>query len=104
MKVKLQEIATLTQGAYISRVETSENDEESIQLDLLTLKEFNETLGTSYRMTHDKAQTVYVRKDKITKHLLTSDCKLIVHLLTQKAATLPKKYAGRIIPTNFVAV
>lgn len=101
--MQLQEIATLTQGAYISRLETSKADEEAIELDILTLKEFNETLGISYRMS-DKAQTVYVKRDKVSKHLLTSEHKVIVHLLTQKAAVLPQKYSGLLIPTNFVSV
>ncbi|WP_219621159.1 restriction endonuclease subunit S [Bacillus sp. UMB0893] len=102
--IKLQDIAIITQGANVSRLETSEEDSSSVKVDILTLKEFNETLGLSYRMTQDKSQSVYIKEDKLKNQLLTKEEQLIVHLLSQKAAFLPKQYTGRLIPSNFVAL
>jgi hypothetical protein len=102
--IKLQDIALITQGANVSRLETSKEDSYSVKVDILTLKEFNETLGLSYRMTQEKSQSVYIKEDKLKNQLLTKEKRLIVHLLSQKAAFLPKQYAGRLIPSNFVAL
>jgi len=102
--MKLQDIASITQGANVSRLETSKEDSQSVEIDILTLKEFNETLGLSYRMTQEKSQSVYIKEDKLKDQLLTKEKRLIVHLLSQKAALLPKQYAGRLIPSNFVAL
>ncbi|KZE66875.1 restriction endonuclease subunit S [Fictibacillus phosphorivorans] len=102
--IKLQDIAIITQGANVSRLETSKDDSDSIKVDVLTLKEFNETLGLSYRMTQEKSQSVYIKEDKLKDQLLTKEKRLIVHLLSQKAAFLPQQYTGRLIPSNFVAL
>jgi restriction endonuclease S subunit len=102
--IKLQDMALITQGANVSRLETSKEDSYSIKVDILTLKEFNETLGLSYRMTQEKSQSVYIKEDKLKDQLLTKENRLIVHLLSQKAAFLPKQYSGRLIPSNFVAL
>lgn len=102
--MKLNELATITPGTVIARFETSDQDEQAVKVDVLTLKEFNEALGLSYRIMQEKSQTVTVKKEKMSDQPLMKAEMLIFHLLSQKAAFLPKQYEGRLIPSNFVAV
>lgn len=99
--IKLKDIASISQGAYVARLETSKEDELAVEVRLLTLKEFNETLGLAYRM-QDKDQKTYIKETKLSDHLFTKENRLIVHLLSQKAALLPEEYWNLLVPSNFV--
>ncbi|MBD8038725.1 restriction endonuclease subunit S [Solibacillus sp. A46] len=102
--MKLQEIANLTQGVYLSRIETTKNDPNHVEINLLTLKEFNETLGLSYRMSIEKSSTVFLDHGKVPSTAITDTESLVLHTLTQKVARLPHKYAGLLLTTNFVKI
>ncbi|MCM3737003.1 restriction endonuclease subunit S [Bacillus cytotoxicus] len=102
--MRLGDCANVTQGAFINRIQTSKLNEDRETVHLLTLKEFNETLGLSYRISQDKNTEVYVRKGKLVKELLTDSNSLVMHTLSQKVAFLPKKYSGLLLTNNFVKV
>jgi restriction endonuclease S subunit len=102
--VKLGDCTLLIQGASVNRFETYDLNEDSQSVRLLTLKEFNETLGLSYRMSHEKSTEVVIRRDKLTAELLTDTNSLIWHTLTQKVAYLPATYSGLLITNNFIKI
>lgn len=102
--MKLGDCANFIQGTFINRIQTSKLNEDSETVHLLTLKEFNETLGLSYRMSQDKNTEVYVRRDKLLKELFTDSNSLVMHTLSQKVAFLPEKYGGLLLTNNFVKI
>ncbi|MBT2278610.1 restriction endonuclease subunit S [Priestia megaterium] len=102
--MKLGECAIVTQGAFINRIETSKLNEDSVQVRLLTLKEFNETLGLDYRISKDKDHTVSVKREKLSEELKTDTTSLVMHILSQKVALLPEKNSGLILTNNFVKI
>lgn len=102
--MKLGDCANIIQGTFVNRIQTSKLSEESETAYLLTLKEFNETLGLSYRISQEKNTGVYVRKDKLSKDLFTDSSSLVMHTLSQKVAFLPEKYSGLLLTNNFVKI
>jgi restriction endonuclease S subunit len=102
--VKLGDCTQLIQGASVNRFETYDLNTDSQTVRLLTLKEFNETLGLSYRMSNEKSTEVVVRRDKLTADLLTDTNSLIWHTLTQKVAYLPAIHSGLLITNNFIKI
>ncbi|RPK03104.1 restriction endonuclease subunit S [Priestia endophytica] len=102
--MKLSEYADVTQGAFINRIETSKLNEDSLEVQLLTLKEFNKTLGLDYRISKDKDYSVFVKREKITRELKTDTNSLVMHTLSQKVALLPERYSGLVLTNNFVKI
>lgn len=102
--MKLGDCANVIQGTFINRIQTSKLNEDSEKVHLLTLKEFNETLGLSYRISQGKNTEVYVRRDKLSKELFTDSNSLVMHTLSQKVAFLPEKYSGLLLTNNFVKI
>ncbi|MBP1932298.1 restriction endonuclease subunit S [Ammoniphilus resinae] len=102
--MKLGDCTQLIQGVSVNRFETCDLNEDSLSVRLLTLKEFNETLGLSYRMSQERSTEVVIRKDKLTADLLTDTTSLIWHTLTQKVAYLPAIHSGLLISNNFIKV
>ncbi|OPA00037.1 restriction endonuclease subunit S [Bacillus cereus] len=102
--MKLSDYAVVTQGVFINRIEVSKLNEDSVRVQLLTLKEFNETLGLDYRISKDKDHSVFVKSEKITPALKTDTNSLVMHTLSQKVALLPEKYSGLVLTNNFVKI
>ncbi|MDM8151042.1 restriction endonuclease subunit S [Priestia megaterium] len=102
--MKLGGCTYLTQGAFINRIQTSNLHEESWEIGLLTLKEFNDTLGLSYRMSQGKSKKIFVLKDKISEDIITDTNSLVMHTLSQKVALLPEKYSGLLLTNNFIKI
>lgn len=102
--MKLGEIAEVTQGAFINRLETFSTDVLTSSVKPLSLKEFNQTLGLTYRISKEKNAVITVPKDKLTPQLLTDSNSLILHTQTQKIALLPEKYNGLLLTNNFIKI
>jgi restriction endonuclease S subunit len=102
--MKLCEIAEVTQGAFTNRLETISSEVVTIKVKPLSLKEFNQTLGLTYRISKEKKAEINVPKAKITPQLLTDPNSLILHTHTQKIALLPKKYSGLLLTNNFIKI
>ena len=102
--MKLGEIAKVTQGAFTNRLETFSSDVVTLKVKPLSLKEFNQTLGLTYRISKEKNALITVPKDKLTPQLLTDPNSLILHTQTQKIALLPEKYSGLLLTNNFIKI
>lgn len=102
--MKLHEIAEFTQGTFANRLETLSTDIEITKVKLLSLKEFNETLGLAYRISNEKDVNITVPKEKLVPQLLTDTDTLVLHTHTQKIALLPEKYSGLLLTNNFIKI
>ncbi|KZE63728.1 restriction endonuclease subunit S [Fictibacillus phosphorivorans] len=102
--MKLQRIAVFTQGAFTNRLETLSSEVVTSKVKQLSLKEFNETLGLTYRISNEKNAEISVPKEKLTTQLLTDSKSLILHTHTQKIALLPEKYSGLLLTNNFIKI
>lgn len=102
--MKLRECADVTQGVFTNRVETSNLSEDSVQMQLVTLKEFNHLLGIDYRISQEKDRSIYVNKEKIKQEVLTDTESLVLHTLTQKVVWFPPHYQGLLLTNNFMKI
>lgn len=102
--MKLHEIAEFTQGTFANRLETLSTDIEITKVKLLSLKEFNDTLGLAYRISNEKDVNITVPKEKLVPQLLTDTDTLVLHTHTQKIALLPEKYSGLLLTNNFIKI
>lgn len=102
--MKLRECADVTQGVFTNRVETSNLSEDSVQMRLVTLKEFNHLLGVDYRISQEKDRSIYVNKEKIKQEVLTDTESLVLHTLTQKVVWFPPQYQGLLLTNNFMKI
>lgn len=102
--MRLQDIATVTQGAFLSRVETSPEDKGAQVVHLYTMKEMNESLGLDYRGDHERVTAISIEADRLSKLKRASEKMVVVNLLSQKAVAIRKEHAGLLIPSNFVVI
>lgn len=102
--MKLRECADVTQGVFTNRVEISNLSEDSVQMQLVTLKEFNHLLGVDYRISQEKDRSIYVNKEKIKQEVLTDTESLVLHTLTQKVVWFPPQYQGLLLTNNFMKI
>lgn len=102
--MKLYQIAQFTQGAFVNRLESFSANIETSKVKPLSLKEFNETLGLTYRISNEKNVEITVPKEKLVPQLLTDTNSLVLHTHTQKVALLPEKYRGLLLTNNFIKI
>ncbi|MDA2593499.1 MULTISPECIES: restriction endonuclease subunit S [Bacillus cereus group] len=102
--MKVRECADVTQGVFTNRIETSNLSEDSVQMQLVTLKEFNHLLGIDYRISQEKDRSIYVNKEKIKQEVLTDTESLVLHTLTQKVVWFPPQYQGLLLTNNFMKI
>ena len=102
--MKLSQIAQFTQGAFTNRLEKHASHIETTNVKMLSLKQFNETLGLNYRISNEKSTEITVPKQKLIPQLLTDTTSLILHTHTQKVALLPEKYSGLLLTNNFIKI
>lgn len=102
--MKLRECADVIQGVFTNRVEISNLSEDSVQMQLVTLKEFNHLLGIDYRISQEKDRSIYVNKEKIKQEVLTDTESLVLHTLTQKVVWFPPQYQGLLLTNNFMKI
>lgn len=102
--MKLRECAEVTQGVFTNRIETSNLNKDSVQMQLVTLKEFNHLLGIDYRISQEKDRSIYVKKEKIKQEVLTDTESLVLHTLTQKVVWFPPEYQGLLLTNNFMKI
>lgn len=102
--MQLQDIATVTHGAFLSRVETSPEDTGAQIINLYTMKEMNESLGLGYRGDHERVTSIHVEANRLSKLKLASENMVVVNLLSQKAVAIRREHVGLLIPSNFVVI
>lgn len=101
--MKLCEVAKFTPGAFLNRIE-SVVDDETMYVKPLSLKEFNKTLGLSYRMANEKNVPIAVSKSKLLEKQLTNSASLVIHTHSRKMALLPERYNGMLLTNTFIKV
>lgn len=104
MQMKLQEIASVIQGVNVTRVETSAKKKDAKNVGVLTLKEFNESMGIPYRLEQGKDSKIWIEGAQLEKIRFTEENMVVVHLLSQRAATIPLIYEKLLVPSNFVII
>lgn len=104
MAIKLQEIASVIQGVNVTRVEINAKKKDAKSVGILTLKEFNESMGIPYRLEHGKNTEIWIEGNQLDKIRFTEENMVVVHLLSQRAATIPLIYENLLIPSNFVII
>lgn len=102
--MKLADIADFTTGAFTNRLETTAIDENILEIEMLSLKQFNETLGVAYRISNSKGTKIKIPKGKLDPHLLTDTASLILNVQSQKVALMPEKYSGLLLTNNFLKI
>lgn len=101
--MKLENIADFTLGAFTTRLETT-SKELAIKVKALSLKEFNETLGVSYRISNEKNLEITVSKEKLEAQLLTDTESIVLHRQAKKVVLLPEKYSGLLLTNNYMKI
>lgn len=104
MAIKLQEIASVIQGVNVTRVETNAKKKDAKSVGVLTLKEFNESMGIPYRLEQGKDSKIWIEGTQLDRIRFTEENMVVVHLLSQRAATIPLIYKELLIPSNFVII
>lgn len=102
--MKLEEIADFTLGAFATRLETTATDASTVKVKPLSLKEFNETLGVTYRISNDKNVAISIPKAKLDAQILTDTRSLVLHTQAQKVVLLPEKFSGLLLTNNFLKI
>ena len=101
--MKLENIADFTLGAFATRLEAI-SKELAVKVKALSLKEFNETLGISYRISNEKNVEITVSKEKLDAQLLTDTESLVLHTQAKKVVLLPEKYSGLLLTNNYMKI
>jgi len=104
LAIQLQEVASVIQGVNITRVETSAKEKDAKNVGVLTLKEFNESMGIPYRLEQSKSTRIWIEETQLDKVRFTKENMVVIHLLSQRAASIPLIYETLLIPSNFVIV
>ncbi|MEK5069637.1 restriction endonuclease subunit S [Sporosarcina sp. FSL K6-1508] len=85
-------------------METTEESIGAQRVKVLTLKEFNESMGLPYRLAQDKKASIWIEQKKLERLRFTEENGIIIHLLSQRVASIPSNYKGLLIPSNFVSI
>lgn len=104
MAIQLQEMASVVQGVNVTRVETKETTLGAKRVKVLTLKEFNESLGLPYRLAQDKKANIWIEEKQMDKLRFTEENMVVIHLLSQRVASIPLIFEKLLIPSNFVII
>lgn len=104
INILLQDVAEISLGSSYARFVTNKSDQQAIKCELFTLQEFNEGLGIPYRLDTERERTLHLHEKDRDKLFFINDSTVLIHLLTQTALAVPKKYIGLLIPSNFVII
>lgn len=101
--MKLENIASIYQGAFISRVEKKPSP-DTIRLPLYTMKDMSEHVDIDLWSGTDKDQEVVVSKLKWEELPIAKAGLIVVNLTAQRAAALQSEHYGKLIPSNFAVI
>lgn len=104
MTIQLQEMASVVQGVNVARIDAKEETEHAKLVKVLTLKEFNESMGLPYRLEQDNSTRIWIKNKQIDNVRFTEENMIVIHLLSQRVASIPLIYEELLIPSNFVVV
>ncbi|MGY1423731.1 hypothetical protein [Bacillus cereus] len=99
----LEHCATVSQGVFLSRVQTISSPEAE-KLSIYTMKEMNESLGVEYHGRIEKLQEVHVLKEKVRDLPITRENMVLVNLTGHRAVYVRPEHIGRLVPSNFAII
>lgn len=101
--MSLEQYALVTQGAFLSRVQTLPSP-ESVKLPLYTMREMNEWLSPEPNAMTDDTQEVFVSRDRLKTLPIAKEGWVLISLTGQKAVAMQKEHVGKLIPSNFAII
>lgn len=101
--MRLEEVANVYQGAFISRVEQT-NSNETIKLSVLTMKDINESVELEFGSESDEEHEVYVLKSKLKELPIAKQGSIVVNLTVHRAVAIQENQIGKLIPSNFAII
>ncbi|GMK39109.1 hypothetical protein PCCS19_21630 [Paenibacillus sp. CCS19] len=106
--MKLEQFASVTQGVFLSRVQTVPVMEEEkstlCKYSLYSMKEMNEWLSPDPNITSEGSQDVYVAIDRIGTLPIAKEGWVLISLTSQRAVALQQEHVGKLIPSNFAII
>lgn len=103
--MNLEQCASVVQGAFLSRIQTSPSL-EAVKLPVYTMKEMNEWLSpdpTSVENQQD-ASDVHVDQGRLVSLPLAKEGLVLISLTGQRAVALQQEHVGKLIPSNFAII
>ncbi|KUP22080.1 hypothetical protein [Paenibacillus sp. DMB5] len=106
--MNLEQCASVTQGAFLSRVQTVPVTEEEkstlYKYPLYSMKEMNEWLSPDPNVILEGSQEVYVACDRIGTLPVAKEGWVLISLTGQRAVALQQEHVGKLIPSNFAII
>ncbi|OME34930.1 restriction endonuclease subunit S [Paenibacillus odorifer] len=106
--MNLEQCAAVTQGAFLSRVQTVPvTEEEKLELHkcpLYSMKEMNEWLSPDLGVLSGNTQDVYVSYDRVDSLPIAREGWVLISLTGQRAVALKQEHVGKLIPSNFAII
>jgi len=100
--LNLEQCASVVQGAFLSRIQTSPSM-EAVKLPVYTLKEMNEWLSPD-PTSSEYQQDIHVAKDRLGSLPLAKEGLVLISLTGQRAVALQQEHVGKLIPSNFAII
>ena len=100
--MNLEQCASVVQGAFLSRIQTSPSM-EAVKLPVYTLKEMNEWLSPD-PTSSEYQQDIHVAKDRLGSLPLAKEGLVLISLTGQRAVALQQEHVGKLIPSNFAII
>lgn len=101
--MKLEEVASIYQGAFIARVEEAPSP-NTVRLPVYTMKDMSEHVDIDFGSGTDRNQEVFVSKLKWKELPIAKAGLIVVNLTAQRAAVLQPEHFGKLIPSNFAVI
>ncbi|WP_120463193.1 hypothetical protein [Paenibacillus aceti] len=101
--LNLEQCATVVQGAFLSRIQTSPSL-EAVKLPVYTMKEMNEWLSPDPTSSVENHQDVHVDQDRLGSLPLAREGLVLISLTGQRAVALQQEHVGKLIPSNFAII
>lgn len=99
----LDDIAKVSQGAILSRIQTL-SSADSLAVSIYSMKEMNESLGIYYRGSTEKLQEIHVTRSKMTQLPLSQEGMVLINLTAHRAVAVLPEHVGKLVTSNFAIV
>ncbi|MED2010642.1 restriction endonuclease subunit S [Brevibacillus borstelensis] len=101
--MKLEHYASITQGAFLSRIQTS-HSLDAVKLPVYTMREMNEWLSPDPNVSLENQQDVHVSRDRLGLLPIAKEGLVLISLTGQRAVALKQEHVGKLIPSNFAII
>ena len=101
MILKLGEISEIFQGAIYTRIKPSNDIDECMLLDTISMQELNCTIGNS--LSYDKQESK-VLNSKMASCIFTIENDVLIGLTMQKAMEITPERSNKLVLSNFAVI